>query len=403
MIACRSCKYENLEMVLDLGMQPWGNHFVPISDNVEIPKYPLELYFCKNCTMVQIGYTIPKELMFVDHNYLSGTTQSLRRHFSRVCDDIQARVTLGRDDYVLDVGGNDGTFLSIFRDKGIKVINVESGIKQANISTETGVPCINKFFNEQSALEVLSEWGPARVIHGAGIFFHLEELHSVFSGIKKLLAQSGVVVAEFIYLPEMVKSCAYDQIYHEHLLYYTIRSFDTFLMQHGLSIYDAELAPIHGGTCIAYITHSETAKKTEALHKLEELEVSGGFDGIGVYQDFAKRTAEMRDELVRIMGDLRSQGKRVHALGAPVKGTTIINYCELTHQDIECAVEINPLKFNTYYPGTFIPVYAQDGAPQPDIYLLLAWNFKDEILPKLESFRADGGRIIIPIPEPHLI
>lgn len=390
-------------MVLDLGRQPWGNHFVPMDQPIEVPTYPLRLFFCNGCSMVQIDYTVPKEVMFIDHSYLSGTTRSLRHHFSNACDAILKRIDLAADDYVLDIGGNDGTFLAFFRDNNINVLNVESSIKQARISQENTIPCINKFFNESVANEILAEKGPARIIHGSGVFFHLEELHSAFSGVKTLLHPDGLVVAEFLYLPDMVRSCAFDQIYHEHLLYYTIQSFQRLLSYHGLTIFDAELAPIHGGTCIAYITRAGKATKTQAVHKLIRKEIAGGFDRIDVYHNFARRALATRDTLVTMVRQLRAQAKTIQALGAPVKGATILNCCGLTHEDIECAVEINRLKCNTYYPGTKIPVYHQDDVKPPDVYLLLAWNFKHEILPKLSDFRKRGGKVLVPIPEPTLI
>lgn len=400
---CRCCESNQLEIVLDLGKQPWGNHFVPIDQAIETPKFPLELYFCKNCSMVQLNYTVPKEFMFVEHNYLSGTTNSLRQHFCSVVEKILSRISLTSNEYVLDIGGNDGTFLTFFKNKNISVLNVDSGKKQAQLSEENDVPCINQFFNKDTAENILKQRGHAKVIHGSGIFFHLEELHSVFFGIKKILHPEGIVVAEFIYLPEMVKNCAFDQIYHEHLLYYTIQSFDRLLNGHDLAIYDAEIDPIHGGSCIAYIGHQERVKPTEKLLDLIEKEKVEGFDQINVYKEFAKQAFELKEKLVKMIKEFRKQDKKIQALGAPVKGSTIINYCGFTHNEIECAVEINRLKCDTYMPGTKIPVYHQDEVQYPDIYLLLSWNFKDEIIAKLSDFREAGGKILIPIPKPEMI
>ena len=400
---CRCCGGDRLELVLDLHRQPWGNDFIPQTEDVRSEAYPLELFFCHDCTMVQIGYTVPKEKMFVDHRYVSGTTKSLTRHFEEVRDRILARVDFGADDYVLDVGGNDGTFLSTFLPKGVKVLNVDSGRLQAQLSEKAGVACLNDFFNEETALKVLEERGPARVIHGSGVFFHLEELHSAFAGIKKLLAEDGVVVAEFIYLPGMVRSCAFDQIYHEHLVYYTVQSFNGLLRRHGLEITDAELVPIHGGSCIAYITHAGARAKTDALEAIIADEVAGGFDTIDAYRAFARRTEALRDTVRALIGDAHAKGLRIQALGAPVKGSTIMNYCGFDETQFECAVEINDLKCGTWFPGTRIPVLHQNAVEAPDLYFMLSWNFKDEILAKLADFRAKGGKVLIPVPEPHIV
>ena len=172
---------------------------------------------------------------------------------------------------------------------------------------------------------------------------------------------------------------------------------------HGLRIADAALAPIHGGTCIAWITHAESTRETPAVGALLEREEAAGFGRLPVYLEFAERVGALKRAIVGGICDLRAAGQRIQALGAPVKGSTIINYCGLTDDDIECAVEINEFKVGTFYPGTRIPVRHQDAVPAPDVYLLLAWNFKDEILAKLGAFRAAGGKVLIPIPEARII
>ncbi len=399
---CRNCSSNNLEMVIDLGLQPWGNNFMPIATATPAPLYPLEVFFCNDCTMAQLGYTVPKETMFVEHNYVSGTTNSLKQHFKTVGDKMLDKVAYKNTDYVLDIGGNDGTFLALLKDR-LQVLNVDSGVRQAEISNASGVECLNTFFNKETAETILKTRGHAKAIHGSGVFFHLEELHSVFAGIKLLLAHDGVLVAEFIYLPDMVRNGAYDQVYHEHLLYYTINSFNNFLQKHGLMIHDAELLPIHGGSCIAYVSHSGTQPQTERLKELLAIEDREGFNKIETYKNFAKRIVKMREDLVAIVKDLRAQGKTIQAMGAPVKGSTIVNFCKFTHEDLECAVELNRLKCETYFPGTKIPVYHQDEVKKPDAYLLLSWNFKDEILSRLGDYLEKGGKIIAPLPQPELI
>ncbi len=349
--------------------------------------------------MAQIGHTVPKEVMFVDHQYVSGTTRSLRDHFGHVADEIVARVAFGPTDYALDVGGNDGTFLLQLQQRGANVLNVESGFRQAQLAEQAGVTTVNTFFNRESASEILASRGPAKLIHGSGIFFHLEELHSAFAGISDLLARDGFVVAEFIYLPDMIRLCAFDQIYHEHLTYYSLTSFGNLLRRHGLKIVDARRMAIHGGSCLAWITHADRpGADSDSLRAMLAEEAELKLDQPAIYADFAARAGALRDELVTLVRGLRAEGKRIHALGAPVKGSTILNYCGFDETDLECAVEINRLKVGTWVPGTRIPVWHQDEVAPPDVYLMLSWNFKDEILARLVDFRAKGGKIIIPIP-----
>jgi len=400
---CRSCDSPNVELVLDLGDQPWGNNFIDVKSDTVAECYPLKFCLCTSCMLAQIDFTIPKEKMFVNHSYMSGTTRALKSHFNDIGKKIIERVNLKSEDYILDIGGNDGTFLEFFKDKGICVLNVDSGVRQAQICNAKNIPCLNNFFNKDQAIKIIEDKGVAKIIHGSGIFFHLEELQSVFAGVKLLLSPDGILVAEFIYLPEMLLNCAYDQIYHEHLLYYSLFSFQNILNQFELEIFDVELKPIHGGSCIAYITHKGRESKSPRLLRLEKKELVNGIDKIETYFEFAERAEVNRKILRDTVRSIKQKGLSIMALGAPVKGSTIINYCKLTTKEIDCGVEINPHKFNTYFPGTKIPVYDQNQTLIPDVYLLLAWNFKDEILSKLVDFRKNGGKVLLPIPKPEII
>jgi len=400
---CRCCDSSNLKLILDLGNQPWGNDYVKFDQDVKSKEYSLRFFVCKDCMMAQIDSTIPKEIMFVNHTYVSGTTESLRKHFVKVGQSILKRKKLNDTDYMLDIGGNDGTFLESFKENGFNVLNIDSGILQSKISNSKNITCINKFFNNKTAEEIFEAKGPATVIHGSGIFFHLEELHSVFKGVKLLLASNGILVAEFIYLPYMLKNCAYDQIYHEHLVYYSLLNFQRFLSQFDLEIFDAELKPIHGGSCVAYIGHKGQRSYSNQFLHLQQKEIEDGIDKIEIYLGFHDTAERNKKKLIAMLSELKESGLSVQALGAPVKGSTIINYCKLTTKDIDCGVEINPHKFNTCFPGTKIPVYDQSKTQEPNVYLLLAWNFKDEILYRLKDFRERGGKILVPIPEPEII
>lgn len=402
-LVCRCCGSSDVRLVLDLGKQAWGNDYKKIILDDECEKYPLELFFCNNCVMTQIGYTVPKTEMFLDHTYLSGTTKSLKDHFVDIGSSIMKKIKFNHGDYILDIGGNDGTFLEFFKENEIKVLNIDSGVLQATISNSKGIFCINDFFNSKIAEDILSEHGQSMVIHGSGIFFHLEELHSVFEGIKLLLEPNGILVAEYIYLPSMIKNCAYDQIYHEHLIFFSLISLQNLLDQFDLEVFDAELKSIHGGSCISYISHKNHIPITKRCLDLTEKEYENGFHKINTYIRFKHKVEKNKQKLISIISELKRQGKSIQALGAPVKGSTIINYCKLTLNEIDCGVEINPYKCDTYFPGTKIPVYNEKDTLEPDVYLLLAWNFKDEILPKFNSFREKGGKILIPIPEPEFI
>ena len=201
----------------------------------------------------------------------------------------------------------------------------------------------------------------------------------------------------------MMEKCAYDQIYHEHLLYYSLNTFQKLLDNFDLEIFDASIKEIHGGSCVSFISHKNFYSKSDNLNKLINNEKQKKYNSIEPHLAFSKKAQNNKDKLISTIRSLRKEGKTIQALGAPVKGSTIINYCQLSEKDIECGVEINPHKFDTYFPGTNIPVYNQATQDPPDVYLLLAWNFKNEILSKLSSYRKKGGKILIPIPDIELI
>ncbi len=400
---CRVCDSDKISQILDLGLQPWGNDFIQISENRKSELYPLNFVICKDCMTCQIDFTIPKEKMFVDHSYMSGTTKTLKNHFQKIGEDITNLYEFKNEDYIMDIGGNDGTFLEYFKSKNIKVLNIDSGLQQAKESNKKGIKCIADFFNEELSNQILNNYGKAKVIHGSGIFFHLEELKSVFSGVKNLLSEDGVLVAEFIYLPSMIKNLAFDQIYHEHLLYYSLHSFQKLLDQFDLNIHFAKMLPIHGGSCVAHISHKNNLELESSTKKLFDAEINEGFLNFNVYEDFAKKVSKAKKEMINLIKMLNADNKKIYALGAPVKGTTLIHYMEFDETKLKCAVEINKHKFNTYYPGTKIPVLNQADVEDPDYYLFLSWNFKDEIISKMTNYVEKGGKFIIPFPKVEII
>ena len=400
---CRSCSSTSLQLVIDLGYQPWGNDFQLIENHIFTEKYPLELYFCHNCTLTQLGFTVPKEIMFVSHSYLSGTTRTLRKHFEHVASEIINRFKPSPSCLILDIGGNDGTFLEHFHNLGFRTLNIDSGIAQSQVSIEKGLPTINDFFSLESASKILDSYGTVDIIHAAGILFHLETIHDAFNGIRLLLDKKGILVAEFIYLPTMIEKTQYDQIYHEHLLYYTLTSFKSLLSQHGLEIFDCDFFPIHGGTCIAYISHSNTYSLTRRLKKAFNDEITKKVTHIETMLKFSENVKNSGLALRSIIDHFILEDKTIFALGAPVKGSTLLNYNRIDEKIVPFAVEKNLFKIGTYFPGTKIEVIEEDFVNHPDVYLLLSWNFKDEILSNYADFLKNGGQVINPIPFPEII
>ncbi len=402
-MACRCCGGRHVELVLNLGDQPHCNRLVrPDLPAGTEPAYPLRVGFCRDCTMVQIDHTIPKESMFSDYPYVSGTTKTLPEHFRTTSARIAAAYGLGPQDLVVDIGSNDGTWLKQYAPYGCRVLGVEAAANVARIAQDAGIPTWNRFFNEDCARDILAEHGPAKIVTAAGVFFHLEELHSVVRGIAALLAPDGVFVVQAIYLGGMVENTAFDQVYHEHLCYYTLKSLSALLERHGLEVFEADLVPIHGGTIEAHVARKGTRPVGDSVRRLQAAESAKRLGEIETYRDFAARVLTLRDRLRALLSAYRTHGKSVWAYGAPAKGATLLNSFSIGPELVQKAVEKNPLKIGLAIPGMRIPIEDEAGQ-RPDAYLVLAWNFIDEFVRKEQDWLASGGAFIVPIPEVKVI
>jgi hypothetical protein len=275
----------------------------------------------------------------------------------------------------------------------------------AQLAQDAGVPTWNRFFNEACARDILAQHGPAKLVTAAGVFFHLEELHSVVRGIEALLANNGVFVVQAIYLGGMVENTAFDQIYHEHLCYYTLKSLSALLAQHGLEVFEAGLVPIHGGTIEAHIARRGARAVGDSVRRMQAAEAEKGFGEIATYRRFALNVEILRARLLALLGDYAKAGKSVWAYGAPAKGATLLNSFAIGPALVAQAVERNPMKVGLAIPGVRIPIVEERADSIPDAYLVLAWNFIDEFLanPANRAFMAGGGEFIAPVPAVRVI
>lgn len=393
---CRVCDSSNLELAIDLGYQPWANHFLREDEIGREPLYPLRVIYCHDCSTAQLDYTVPKEIMFSDHTYLSGVTRSLSEHFRTIAEEVDSHfVGDSGEKSVLDIGSNDGTQLKHFKALGYDVLGVESSKTTARIANEAGVNTVNEYFNQELARGLGRKF---QIINAAGVFFHLEELHSVTEGIRELLLPTGVFVVQFLYMKRIMENLAFDQIYHEHLLYYNLKTIETLLNRHGLAMFDAYLAPIHGGSMIGFVTHRGKKAPSPRLQALRQAEAAEGSNKYSTYVAFAKRIGQMKQENMAFLDEARRKGKRVFGFGAPVKGNTLLNYFGIGTKHIDCLVEKNDLRRGLYSPGMHIPIVMEGELTNlPDIYYVLAWNFKDEILRNNQRLIDQGIEFYFPV------
>ena len=393
---CRICDSTKLEPVIDLGEQPWCNHFLRPEEVGTEPFYPLRVVYCHDCEAVQLDYTVKKEIMFGDHTYLSGVTKSLSAHFQTIAREADERFLKdATSKSVLDIGSNDGTQLKHFQALGYEVLGVESSKTTARMANDAGVPTLNRFFNAETARDIGRKFD---LINAAGIFFHLEELHSVTDGIREALKDSGTFVVQFLYMKSIVENLAFDQIYHEHLLYYNLRTIERLLERHGLSMFDAYLSPIHGGSIIGYVGHKGTRPTSARLEEMRQAEDRDQCNTLGHYQRFQQSIREMKEANLKFLRGAKASGKSIWGFGAPVKGNTMLNYFGVGPELIDCLVEKNELRRGLFSPGMHIPVVIEkELGSVPDIYYVLAWNFKREILANNQKLIDHGVEFYFPV------
>lgn len=393
---CRVCDAGELEPVIDLGDQPWCNHFLTREELGSEPRYPLRVVYCHRCATAQLDYTVPKEVMFRDHTYLSGVTRTLSEHFRGMAAEVDRRFFADRPaKSVLDIGSNDGTQLKHYQALGYEVLGVESARIPARRANEAGIHTLNEFFD----LDLVRRLGRRfDVINAAGVFFHLEALHSVTEGIREALHPDGVFVVQFLYMKSIVENGAFDQIYHEHLLYYTLATIEALLGRHGLAMFDAYVSPIHGGSVIGFVGHRGARPPSRRLQALRAAEAAAQSNRRSTYLAFARRIETLKAKNLAYLEAARRAGRRVFGLGAPAKGNTLLNYFGIDTRLIECLVEKNTLRKGLYSPGRHIPiVLEQELAAPPDVYYVLAWNFRDEILANNRALIEQGVAFHFPI------
>jgi hypothetical protein len=403
---CRICKGSDLVGFLDLGLQPHCNSFLkPDDPKQQEPRWPLDLLYCRDCHLVQLSAVVDAEQMFRHYLYVSGTTRTLTQHFKESAQAVIDRFRPAPSSLVVDIGSNDGTFLQCFKDLGLRAVGVDPASNIAAQANARGVETVNDFFTEAVARRIREQHGPASLITAAGVFFHIDDMDDVCRGIHALLADDGVLHVQAIYLGAMLEQTSYDNVYHEHVSYYTLHPLIRLFGRFGLEVFDVGFSAIHGGSLMLYVCKTGARPTEASVERQLSYERAQQWDTLAPYQAFASRVRQNRRRLLSMLREMKASGKRLAAYTAPAKGNTLLNYCGIGPDLLEYACERAPLKVGLLTPGMHIPVIdeAEAMADPPDCFLMLAWNFKDEFLHKNKLFLDKGGQFLIPIPEPHLV
>jgi SAM-dependent methyltransferase len=389
---------------VDLGMSPLCESYVPSEKlNQMEPFYPLHVYVCETCFLVQLEEYVAPEEIFSEYAYFSSYSDSWVEHMRRYADLITERLGLGRDSLVIEVASNDGYLLQHFVKKRIPVLGIEPAANVAKVAVERGIPTLVKFFGEQTATELAAAGKQADLICGANVLAQVPKPNDFVKGLRILLKPRGVVTIEFPHLMRLMADNQFDTIYHEHFSYFSFVSAERIFAAQGLTLFDVEELPTHGGSLRVYARHAEDSTKpvTGRTEELRQREIDGGLQRVETYTSFGEQVKETKRKLLEFLIAVKRDGKTVVGYGAPGKGNTLLNYCGIRTDFLDFTVDRNPYKQGKFLPGTHIPIHHPDRILEvrPDYVLILPWNFKDEIVRQMAYIREWGGRFVVPIPE----
>jgi SAM-dependent methyltransferase len=404
-VVCMNCRGARLERFLDLGEQPNGNLFPAAADFAAEPRFPFAMAVCADCWQVQIEEFPPVEFLFSNHPYITGVNMPVLSHFDRMVADTLRKYPLRPNGLVLDIGANDGTLLKRFRDAGMRVIGIDPGKRTGELARAAGVTVCEAFWDEGAA-EAFARLGLVPdLITATAVFYHVADIHSFVRGVAALLPPHGVFLTQCVYLRDVIEKLQFDHFYHEHTMIHAIEPLRRLFADHGLRMLDVEHYDVHGGSFVLYVGREDGPHPTSpSVERAIAAEREAGLREMRTYHDFARRVDANRAELVALLRDLRAQGKTIYALGAPLKGSTLLNYCGIGPDLVELATEVNRFKIGRFTPGTHIPIlYEESVDRQPDYYLVLSWNFLDFFVEKYADYLGKGGRFIVPHPAVRVV
>lgn len=388
-------------MFLSLGDQPLANSFLAIPDEFLIePRYPLDVYFCETCTLVQLADVIDPGALFRNYIYVTGTSETMAAHNAAYAQTVVELLGLGARDLVVEVASNDGSLLRHFQSFGVRVLGIEPASNLANVARAIGIETVDEFFDLETSRRVRESYGKAKAIIANNVLAHVDDTRDFLCGAHHLLDDDGLLVIEVPYLGELLERLEYDTIYHEHLCYFSVTALLRLYEAAGLSIRRIDQVPVHGGSLRVYASRQGPVGK-EVL-EFAAAERARGFNRLVSYERFAAAVEENRGSLLTLLCDLRSSGRSLAAYGAPAKGNTLLNYCGIDTNLIPFTVDRNERKVGLYTPGSHIPVRRVSALTEsrPDYTLILAWNFAAEIMRQQRAYQEMGGHFITPVPRP---
>jgi SAM-dependent methyltransferase len=402
-LTCRGCGATVRESLVDLGVQPLSNAYVPAEQaDAGEPFYPLHPMVCERCFFVQLGVFETPDQIFGDYAYFSSYSTSWLEHCRAHVESSVGRLGLNGDSLVVEIASNDGYLLSSFVERGIRVLGVEPAANVADVARRNGVATKTAFFGAAEGDAVRAEHGLANMMLANNVLAHVPDIHDFVEGFRRLLAPNGVITFEFPHLVPLLEQTQFDTIYHEHFSYLSLLALEPIFAAHSLRVIDVERLTTHGGSLRLWVAHAGSQHEpSHAVEALRTLESDRGLDRLETYRAFAARVRKVKRDLLRFLIDAVERGERVVAYGAAAKGNTLLNYCGVRSDLVEFVVDRNPHKQGMLLPGVRLPIEPVERLREtrPDYVLILPWNLTDEITSQMADVRSWGGRFVVAVPE----
>jgi 2-polyprenyl-3-methyl-5-hydroxy-6-metoxy-1,4-benzoquinol methylase len=402
-IACRFCNAPLTHMFADLGSSPIANNILSPNNLLRSERfYPLGVYVCDSCFLVQLPEYEDPEHIFTDYTYFSSYSDSWLRHARDYVEMVIERFGFDQHSHVVELASNDGYLLQYFKEKDVPILGVEPAENVAKVAIEHGIPTVCEFFGAAVAKGLGDQHHYADLIIGNNVLAHVPDINDFVGGMRILLKPNGVITMEFPHLLKLIELRQFDTIYHEHFSYLSFATVQEIFRHHGLVLFDVEQIPTHGGSLRIFGKHEADGSKriSESVLELLNSEMEAGLTRLDTYLGFQEKISKTKRELLRCLIEVKDAGKSVVGYGAPAKGNTLLNFCGIRGDFVDYTVDRSPYKQGQFLPGTRIPIFAPDKIyeTKPDYMLILPWNLKDEIVGQMSGIREWGGRFIVPIP-----
>ncbi len=404
---CRICRGRDIVKVLSFGPTPLANAFLKANETRRMEQYfPLDVYLCEICGLVQLMDVVSPEILFKDYVYVSSTSSVFVAHFKGFAGSVYERFRLAPESLVIDIGSNDGVLLRPFQELGTRVLGVEPDRALSALARKVGVETMTSFFTLSVAKKILKTHGRADVITATNVFAHIDDIHTLAKGVSALLKKDGVFIIEVPYLVDFLQKNFFDTVYHEHLSYFSVTVLNRFFERVGMELFDVEKVSSHGGSLRVFAQkrgakHRQSRVVKSFMQNEKKLKLSHR----KTYHEYALRIQKNRAKLTSLLIGLRQKGKTIAGYGAPAKGNTLLNFFSIGNDILSYIVDDSPQKQGMFTPGKRIPVVASAvlRTDPPDYLLIIAWNFTESIIKKNELFIKKGGRFIVPVPHPRII